>query len=114
MIKTINGKQYAYEQTSYRVGKKVKTKSKYLGPVASFFTPIPVEERGLKYIGKLMEKYPSPPSAAEQVIETVKERFTTDTDLKMPETPTAPSPAEKGSHQTGQTPESAPSAEADK
>ena len=33
IIKTVKGRQYAYEQTSYRVGKKVRTKSKYLGPV---------------------------------------------------------------------------------
>lgn len=31
VIKTINGRQYVYEQTSYRVGKKVKTKCVYLG-----------------------------------------------------------------------------------
>ena|SRR5712691_12695390 len=33
VIKTIKGRKYAYNQTSKRVGKKVKTKSKYLGPL---------------------------------------------------------------------------------
>jgi len=33
VIKTINGRQYRYLQTSYRVGKRVRTKSVYLGPV---------------------------------------------------------------------------------
>lgn len=32
-IKTINGRKYCYERTSYRVGKVVKHKSKYLGAV---------------------------------------------------------------------------------
>lgn len=35
VTKTINGRQYQYLQTSYRVGKKVRTKSKYLGPIAA-------------------------------------------------------------------------------
>lgn len=33
VIKTIGNRQYRYLQTSYRVGKKVKTKCVYLGPV---------------------------------------------------------------------------------
>jgi len=32
-IKTIKGRKYRYERTSYRVGELVKHKSKYLGPV---------------------------------------------------------------------------------
>lgn len=32
-IKTIKGRKYRYERTSYRVGDKVKHRSKYLGPV---------------------------------------------------------------------------------
>ena len=64
VTKTINGKQYRYQQTSYRVGKKVKTKSVYLGPVGggglSFIPrPIPPELRGWAYIERLMEKYPT-------------------------------------------------------
>ena len=35
VIKTVKGKQYAYLQESYRVGDKVKTRSKYLGAVSS-------------------------------------------------------------------------------
>ena len=34
-IKTIKGRKYRYERTSYRVGKLVKHESKYLGPVDS-------------------------------------------------------------------------------
>jgi hypothetical protein len=34
VIKTIAGRRYRYLQTSYRVGKKVKTKSVYLGPAS--------------------------------------------------------------------------------
>ena len=34
-IKTIKGRKYRYERTSYRVGKIVKHESKYLGPVDS-------------------------------------------------------------------------------
>jgi hypothetical protein len=33
VIKTINRRQYRYLQRSYRVGKKVRTESRYLGPV---------------------------------------------------------------------------------
>lgn len=32
-IKTIKGRKYKYERTSYRIGKVVKHKSKYIGPV---------------------------------------------------------------------------------
>jgi len=38
-IKTIKGRKYRYERTSYRIGKIVKHKSKYLGPVC------PVDKR---------------------------------------------------------------------
>ena len=34
VIKTIRGRQYRYEQRSWREGKRVRTKSRYLGPVA--------------------------------------------------------------------------------
>jgi hypothetical protein len=33
VIKTIKGRQYRYEQRSWREGKRVRTKSRYLGPV---------------------------------------------------------------------------------
>jgi hypothetical protein len=33
VIKTINGRQYRYEQRSWREGKRVRTESRYLGPV---------------------------------------------------------------------------------
>jgi hypothetical protein len=38
VIKRIKGYQYVYEQSSYRVGNKVKTKSKYIGPVNPRFS----------------------------------------------------------------------------
>lgn len=34
VIKTINGRQYRYEQRSWREGKRVRTQSRYLGPVS--------------------------------------------------------------------------------
>src|SRR5690348_2858529 len=44
VIKTVkkNGRayQYRYEQTSYRVGKRVRTKSRYLGPVGKALSAI--------------------------------------------------------------------------
>jgi hypothetical protein len=44
VIKTVrkNGReyQYRYEQISYRVGKRVKTKSRYLGPVGKVLSAI--------------------------------------------------------------------------
>ena len=36
VVKFINGRPYLYEQTSYRVGNKVHTKTKYLGSAAGF------------------------------------------------------------------------------
>lgn len=35
VIKTIKGRQYRYEQRSWREGKRIRTKSRYLGPVTS-------------------------------------------------------------------------------
>lgn len=44
VIKTVrkNGReyQYRYEQTSYRVGKRVRTKSRYLGPIGKALSAI--------------------------------------------------------------------------
>ena len=42
-VKKINGRRYLYLQTTYRVGGKVKTKNKYIGPVDG--TPFSVEPR---------------------------------------------------------------------
>ncbi len=36
VIKTIKKRQYRYLQTSYREGKKVRTKSVYLGPASGY------------------------------------------------------------------------------
>ena len=48
-VKTVKGHRYLYLQMSYREGGKVKTKSKYLGPVSGGFgkstvTNLPVSE----------------------------------------------------------------------
>ncbi len=37
-IYTIKGRKYKYEVTNYRVGKKVKHKKRYLGPVEPIYT----------------------------------------------------------------------------
>lgn len=50
-IHKINGKEYKYEVTNYRVGKKVKHKWKYLGPV----NPLNSKER--KYSGGRPPEY---------------------------------------------------------
>jgi hypothetical protein len=78
-IRTINGKQYLYEEHRYREGGKVKSRSVYLGPAGGsartgrgggvggapaprrWYQPIPDEERGVVYIDKLVEKYPGDP-----------------------------------------------------
>lgn len=37
VTKTINGRQYLYLQMTYREGRKVKTRNKYLGPASGGF-----------------------------------------------------------------------------
>ena len=48
VIKTIKGRRYIYEQTSYRVGQKVVTKTKYIGAASGDYvanhTPSPASE----------------------------------------------------------------------
>lgn len=39
VIRTVNGRQYRYLQVSYRDGRKVKTVSRYLGPVEQMIRP---------------------------------------------------------------------------
>jgi hypothetical protein len=58
-IRTINGKEYLYEEHRWRgLDGKVKSRSIYLGPRTarrrSIFTP--VEEPGLRYIERLIER----------------------------------------------------------
>lgn len=69
-IRTINGKEYMYEEHRWRgADGKVKSKSIYLGrgklPTGSasgggilggLLRPIPPEERGLRYIERMMER----------------------------------------------------------
>lgn len=78
VTKTIGGRQYRYQQTSYRVGKKVKTKSVYLGPVAGNGTPFACysppfdEEKALRDIEAADAKYAA-----------MIERFTKEVGLKI-------------------------------
>ena len=78
VIKTIGGRQYRYQQTSYRVGKKVKTKSVYLGPVAGngsafvSYSPRFDEEKALRDIKAADAKYAA-----------MIERFTKEVGLKI-------------------------------
>ena len=78
VIKTIGGRQYRYQQTSYRVGKKVKTKSVYLGPVAGngsafvSYSPRFDEEKALRDI-----------KAADAKHAAMLERFTREVGLRV-------------------------------
>ncbi len=58
--RTINGHTYSYLEERYRSGGKVRSKSTYLGRILVALAPIAPEDRGLKYIARMMEKYPSP------------------------------------------------------
>lgn len=68
-IRTINGKEYMYEEHRWRgADGKVKSKSIYLGrgraptgsagggPLGRLLRPIPPEERGLRYIERWMKR----------------------------------------------------------
>src|SRR5258708_10338083 len=103
VIKTIAGRQYRYLQTSYRVGKKVKTKSVYLGPVGGVLRrigafieanrtrgPVVDEEAMLREMKATYAKYAA-----------MKERFEKEVGLKIG--PANPVPVEK----TTSTPASA-------
>jgi len=52
VVRTIKDRQYHYLQRSYRVGKKVKTVSEYLGPVGAILR---VPRRLGRAIGELIE-----------------------------------------------------------
>ena len=59
----IKGRTYTYWEERYRENGKVK--SRHLGKrlaavIGALLEPVPPEERGLAYIDRLMEKYPSP------------------------------------------------------
>ncbi len=73
---TINGREYRYEITNYRVGKKVKHKKKYLGPVE------PVNKRRNPNAGRKPGLFVKPISLEElQILENAKksnEAFTRD------------------------------------
>jgi hypothetical protein len=68
VVKTIKGRQYAYEQQTYREGGRVRTRNRYLGPVGgdkaggsgaggllkATTTPTTFSWRGLASFGKAM------------------------------------------------------------
>jgi hypothetical protein len=88
VIKTINGRQYRYLQTSYRVGKKVKTKCVYLGPVSGNGTPF------VAYSPAFDEKREMAMQEAQRAAEKARqERFTKEVGLKVG--PDKPVPVEK-------------------
>lgn len=72
-----NGKRYQYFQQSVRVGKRVK--SLHLGKV-------PPEKVGLRYIERLIEKYPGDPFAPKSAAATPSEK--TEAPATAPETET--------------------------
>ena len=40
VTKRIKGRYYLYQQETYRVGKKVKTRNKYIGPIGRFLNNV--------------------------------------------------------------------------
>ena len=57
-IRTINGHRYLYRETRWREGKKVKSRSDYLGKFLELFAPIPEEDKGLRLIEQQIQEYP--------------------------------------------------------
>ena len=101
VVKTINGRQYVYEQTSYRVGKKVKTKCVYLGPVGGRELRDSAPDFDVK---REMEV-----QAIERAAEKERmERFTAEVGLKVG--PEASNPVEKSSSQSPDTAPASPEA----
>jgi hypothetical protein len=80
-IKTINGRQYRYLQTSYRVGKKVKTRSIYLGAVGG-------TARSIEHVPKFDEqKELQRQRDQEAAYEAMLERFTQEVGLVVTQGP---------------------------
>src|SRR5689334_21893352 len=56
-IKTIKGTKQAYLQHSYRVGKRVRTKSKYLGPAVNMKAAVSLfSEASREFMAKSIEE----------------------------------------------------------
>jgi hypothetical protein len=45
VVKTVKGRQYLYEQRTWREGKRVRTESRYLGPLGGQHARAEEEER---------------------------------------------------------------------
>lgn len=96
-IRKIGNHSYLYEETRWREGKRVRSRSKCLGRVAGAitqaFTPVAPEQQGLRYIERLIEKYPGDPYAAKAAeAPTPIEKPATNVNLAAPAT----TPSEKG------------------
>lgn len=108
-IRTIAGKQYRYLEERYREGRKVRSRSTYLGPASSgggglsfIPKPVPPEQRGWAYIERLMEKYPAPPTAPAAAAPVPVEKPPTEIDLsKSSERSAAKDDASEESDKTG-------------
>ena len=96
VIKTINGQQYRYAQTSYRVGKKVRTKSIYLGPLKRhglFGVDWKATLASPKYLAIDEDALLEQVRAEEAKYEAMKERFFKEVGLRVG--PSNPVPVEK-------------------
>ncbi|MDP2367247.1 hypothetical protein [Rhodoferax sp.] len=95
VVKTINGRAYRYLQTSYRVGKKVKTKSVYLGPVGGVLRRISTFIKANRTRGPIFDEEAMlrDVKAADAKYAAMKERFTKEVGLKVG--PANPVPVEK-------------------
>lgn len=110
------GRSYTYWEERYRENGKVK--SRHLGKSPRrWYQPIPDEERGLRYIDQLIEKYPGDPFAT-KAAEIEAARAAVSKELGVDLSPSAVpiekvSPAEK-SPSPETAPDAAPSAPGDK
>jgi hypothetical protein len=95
VIKIINGRRYRYLQTSYRVGKKVKTTSVYLGPVDGLLRRIGQFIEAQRVTGPQFDEEAMlrEVNAADAKYAAMKERFTKEVGLKIG--PDNPVPVEK-------------------
>lgn len=112
VVKTINGRAYRYLQTSYRVGKKVKTKSVYLGPVGGLLRRIGGFVEANRTRGPVVDEEAMlrEVKAADAKYAAMKERFTKEVGLKVG--PANPVPVEKTAPSISYAPSNSTSASA--
>jgi len=102
VTKTIKGRCYRYLQTSYRVGRKVQTRSIYLGIASSESTTIHVPKLDEE---KELQRQKDEAAAYQAMLE----RFTKEVGLRVG--PDRPTPVEKTSRETSSAPASDKDAE---